>query len=30
MRTLLKVTPKVNLRDGVKISVDWFRQEMAA
>jgi len=30
MRTLLKVTPKVNLRDGVKISMDWFRKEMAS
>jgi UDP-glucose 4-epimerase len=28
MRTLLKVTPKVNLRDGMKISMDWFRKEM--
>jgi hypothetical protein len=30
MRTLLKVTPKVNLRDSVKISMDRFREEMAA
>jgi UDP-glucose 4-epimerase len=30
MRTLLKVTPKVNLREGVKISMDWFRKEMAS
>ena len=30
MRTLLGVTPKVNLRDGVKISMDWFRKEMAS
>ena len=29
MRTLLGVTPKVNLREGVKISMDWFRSEMA-
>ena len=30
MRTLLRVTPKVNLREGVKISMDWFRKEMAS
>jgi len=30
MRTLLRVTPKVNLRDGVKISMDWFRKEMTS
>ena len=30
MRTLLRVVPKVNLRDGVKISMDWFRKEMAS
>jgi UDP-glucose 4-epimerase len=30
MRTLLGITPKVNLRDGVKISMDWFRKEMAS
>jgi UDP-glucose 4-epimerase len=29
MRTLLGVTPKVSLRDGVKMSMDWFRKEMA-
>ncbi len=29
MRTLLGVTPKVSLREGVKLSMDWFRQEMA-
>jgi UDP-glucose 4-epimerase len=30
MRTLLRVVPKVNLREGVKISMDWFRKEMAS
>jgi UDP-glucose 4-epimerase len=29
MRTLLGVTPKVSLREGVQISMDWFRREMA-
>jgi UDP-glucose 4-epimerase len=29
MRTLLGVTPKVSLRQGVRMSMDWFRQEMA-
>jgi UDP-glucose 4-epimerase len=29
MRTLLRVTPKVNLREGVRLSMDWFRKEMA-
>lgn len=29
MRTLLGVTPKVSLREGVQISMDWFRKEMA-
>jgi UDP-glucose 4-epimerase len=30
MRTLLGVAPKVGLREGVKISMDWFRKEMAS
>ena len=30
MRTLLRVTPKVNLREGVKLSMDWFRADMAS
>ena len=29
MRTLLSVTPKVSLREGVQMSMDWFRKEMA-
>ncbi len=29
MRTLLGVTPKVSLREGVQMSMDWFRKEMA-
>ena len=30
MRTLLGVTPKVGLREGMKLSMDWFRKEMAS
>jgi hypothetical protein len=30
MRTMLGITPKVNLREGVKISMDWFRKDMTA
>jgi nucleoside-diphosphate-sugar epimerase len=29
MRTLLGVTPKVSLRDGVARTIDWFRKEQA-
>jgi UDP-glucose 4-epimerase len=29
MRTLLGVTPKMSLRDGVQLSMDWFRKEIA-
>ena len=29
MRTLLGVTPKVTLREGTALSMDWFRRELA-
>src|SRR5882672_2446088 len=30
MRTMLGITPKVSLREGVKISMDWFQKEMSS
>ncbi len=27
MRTLLGVTPKIELRDGIKLAMDWFREQ---
>jgi hypothetical protein len=29
MRTLLGVTPKVSLREGTVLAMDWFRRELA-
>jgi nucleoside-diphosphate-sugar epimerase len=29
MKTLLGVTPKITLREGVKMSMDWFRENQA-
>jgi UDP-glucose 4-epimerase len=30
MRQLLGVTPKVSLRDGLALTIEWFRQEQGA
>jgi hypothetical protein len=27
---MLGITPKVSLREGVKISMDWFQKEMSS